>query len=240
MDTDHHPDIEQQRLLAENARLRGDLLTVGSRVNHDLRTPLGSIVSTAELLKEIIGDSEPSAAPLIDMLFSSADEITKIMRLVSLLTKATARPVSKRKIKTGEPVSRALQKLERRILEKKAEVALPDDWPECDGVDDWLEFIWFNFLINALQHGGPKIQLGWSREKAGFRFWIRDSGPGVPKEAQADLFQPFDSLHRPGSKRGLGLSVVQRLVELQGGRCRYEAGVGGSPVFCFTLPESAE
>ncbi|MEI9866472.1 MAG: hypothetical protein WDN00_18335 [Limisphaerales bacterium] len=52
--------ITQDQLLRENARLRGDLLTIAVRVSHDLRTPLGGIVNTGELLKEILVEKEPA------------------------------------------------------------------------------------------------------------------------------------------------------------------------------------
>ena len=89
---------------------------------------------------------------------------------------------------------------------------------------DWLETIWWNFLANAFQHAGkkPKIELSWRQDTGGFRFQVCDSGGGVPAEVRARLFQPFDSLHQPESAFGLGLSIVQRLVELQGGQCGYE------------------
>ncbi|MGA2030108.1 MAG: hypothetical protein ABSG87_08555, partial [Verrucomicrobiota bacterium] len=53
-------EVTREELLQENARLRGDLLTVAVRVSHDLRTPLGGIVNTGELLQEILIEKEPA------------------------------------------------------------------------------------------------------------------------------------------------------------------------------------
>ncbi len=227
-----------QELLRENARLRGDLLTIATRVSHDLRSPLGAIVSTAELLKEILLEKNPNDALLTEPLFTSVDELTKLISQVRILTKATAEPKPKEWLKMGTIVFGALQRLESRISKKSATVVEPEFWPKVNGVADWLEFIWCNLLTNALQHAGekPRIELSWQKTKSGFRFQVFDHGGGVPAGAVAKLFQPFDSLHMPDSSSGLGLSVVQRLVELQGGGCGYTQTPNGGACFYFTLP----
>jgi signal transduction histidine kinase len=230
--------VTQEQLLRENARLRGDLLTVAVRVNHDLRTPLGGIVNTGELLKEILAEKDPAAAALTDSLFISVDEMSKLISQIRVVTKASADPKPKARVNMAEIVSGVLQRLESRILKKSATVAEPGSWPEVNGVADWLEFIWWNFLANALQHAGekPQIELNWRQEKNGLRFQVCDNGVGVPAEIREKLFQPFDTLHKPDSRWGLGLSVVQRLVDLQGGDCGYEPNPKGGACFYFTLP----
>jgi signal transduction histidine kinase len=227
-------------ILRENERLRGDLLTIGIRVGHDLRTPLGGIVSVGEMLGETLADKYPASATLTDSLFTCADEITKLIGQVRIVTKASANPKSKEKVNMGEIVSGVLQRLESRILKRQATVIQPGSWPEVEGVTDWLEFVWWNFLINALQYTGEKtrIVLSWRMEKNQQRFQICDNGGGVPDEISEKLFQPFDSLHKPDSAHGLGLSIVQRLVELQDGDCGYEPNPEGDTCFYFTLPAS--
>ncbi len=227
---------EQDLLARENARLRGDLLTIGSRVNHDLRTPLGGMVSTGEMLKEILTEHEPSSATLVDSIFSSADEMAHVIKQVSFVAKASADPLPKKPVNMGEIVLGVLQRLESRMMKRGVTITEPGTWPGVEGVADWLEFIWWNFLTNSIQHGGVKIQLGWQKNATEVKFWISDSGEGVSAPARLKLFQPFDSLHQPESGRGLGLSVVQRLVELQNGRCGYETNASEF-CFFFTLPD---
>jgi signal transduction histidine kinase len=228
----------QESLLRENARLRGDLLTIAVRISHDLRTPLGGIVNTGELLQEILLEKDPAAAALADSLFTSVDELSKLIGQIRMIAKATANPRPKERVSTAEIVSGVLQRLESRILKSHATVVQPDSWPEVNGVDDWLEFIWWNLLTNALQHAGekPQIELNWHREKNWFRFEVCDNGGGVTAETRATLYQPFESLHKPGSSYGLGLSVVQRLVDLQGGDCGYALNPKAGSCFSFTLP----
>jgi signal transduction histidine kinase len=110
------------------------------------------------------------------------------------------------------------------------------------GVSSLLETIWWNLLVNALQHGKEKVrlELGWSQNVREFLFWVCDNGDGVPPRIVSNLFQPFHSLHHTNARKGLGLSIVQRLVELQGGCCRYEPNPQGGSCFHFTLPCSED
>ncbi|HEY1661521.1 MAG TPA: HAMP domain-containing sensor histidine kinase [Verrucomicrobiae bacterium] len=225
-----------EKLEKENVRLRGDLLTLGRRVTHDLRTPLGGIAISVELLKELFAKNDDAKGAL-QSLESSVDEISRLIKSMSVLAKATAQPPPLEKVAMGEIVWVVIQQLERRALKCGATVTAPEAWPQVAGHPGLLEFIWWNLLANALQHGGLTIRLDWSKEKDHFRFWVHDNGQGVTEETRALLFQPFDTLHQTNSTRGLGLSIVRRLVDLQNGRCGYEAHADGGPCFFFELPE---
>jgi signal transduction histidine kinase len=224
------------QLLRENARLRGDLLTVARRVSHDLRTPLGGIIITSEMLREILSENGVAPESIMVPIFDSAEDMTRLIERVSLVLKASAIPLVRDRVKMDVVVFRALQRLEGKILKVNTTVSEPALWPEVTGVFSWLEVIWWNLLSNALQYGGDRVELGWQEEKMEFRFWVCDNGHGVPKEKCEKLFQPFESLHEPGASPGLGLSIAQRLVELQGGRCGYETRLEGGSYFYFTLP----
>jgi signal transduction histidine kinase len=228
-------DAELKKLRKENARLRGDLLTIGRRISHDLRTPLGGISISVELIRQIL-DQNDAATDAIRSLNVSADELDRLVKSLSTVAKAAAASHLLKKIAMGDIIHSVLAQLERKALERGASIKITDSWPEVAGEPDWLEFIWWNFLNNSLQHGGSNIQLGWSDQKDHHRFWIHDDGQGVGAEISALLFQPFDSLHRLDSTRGLGLSIVERLVDLQGGRCGYESDTGSR--FYFTLPKA--
>jgi signal transduction histidine kinase len=227
------PEIDR-----ENARLRGDLLTLATRVSHDLRTPLGAIVSTAEAVKEVLAAHDPSALPLADSLLTSAQEMTQLIRQMSFIARASASPLPKISVHMADAVFPALQRLESRMLQRRASVVEPPSWPVVPGVLAWLEVVWWHLLQNALKHGGQncRIELGWDKLDDGLRFWILDNGPGVPVALQKNLFPAFHSLHERQDVGGFGLSIVQRLVELQAGSCGHEQPVAGGARFFFTLP----
>lgn len=229
--------LDLHRLRRENARFRGDLSTIGTRVAHDLRSPLGGILTTAEVLKEVLAEEAPSRVPLLDPMLESADGLTKLIRQLSVLTKASAMSNPMMRFEMGATFWAAFQRVERHALSLDATIARPTVWPEVIGDPAWTEVIWHAFLANSLQHAGakPRIEAGWDHGAKEHRFWIVDSGV-VPPEKRAMLFRPFNLLHEPNAPRGFGLPIVQRLAELQGGKCGYEPVPEGGSCFFFTLP----
>ncbi len=233
-----HSAVAQHTLLRENARLRGDLLTIASRVSHDLRSPLGAIINCGEMLKEIVSETQEGNASLATPIFESIDDLGALIGRVSQLTRGTATQPAKQPLAMEEVIWAVLQRYERPILKKRAVVLQAESWPEVDGVSTWLEAIWGNLVGNSLKHGkeGIHIELGWNRKGNEFKFWVNDNGSGVPEAKVPSLFQPFHVLHRLDSRKGLGLSIVQRFVELQNGTCGYAPLAKGGSSFYFTLP----
>jgi signal transduction histidine kinase len=227
-----------EELLDENARLRGDLLTIARRISHDLRTPLGGIIGTGEALKEILAETDPGSLALVSTSLNSADELSGLIKRISFVLKATASPSLSQSVAMGEVVSAVLERLESKILKNRVKVFQPESWPQPPGVSDWLETIWWNLLANALRHAPTtsRLELGWREEKEEFYFWVADDGPGISNAKRDKLFQPFHSLHETDAASGLGLPIVQRLIELQGGRCGYKPNPNGGAFFFFTLP----
>ncbi len=229
---------ETHALQRTNARLRGDLLTISRRITHDLRAPLGGIITSAEVLRELAPEDPAGCMALAERVIASADEATKLLERVSYMVRASAAPSAPEKCPMGPIVLVAKERLERKSLELHASITYPTAWPEVDGVKPWLETIWWNLLGNALKHAGPNplIELGWSEADDKFQFWIEDRGRGVDMGKRFALFTPFHRLHELNSPHGLGLPIVQRLVELQGGTTGYEPVVPNGSRFYFVLP----
>ncbi len=224
----------QHELLCENLRLRGDLKTVVRRISHDVRTPLGCIYTSAGVLPGL----DPAALPgLSEIITQSTAEISQLIDRANFLLKASADPLAPAPVEMGGVVAAVLRELETAMTKTGGGFTQPAAWPEVSGVAPWLHVIWWNLLSNTLQHGGPaaQVRLTWTREPGEYRFSVTDQGPGVPPARLDALFAPFDRLHELKTG-GLGLSIVQRLVALQGGRCDHERPARGGSCFSFTLP----
>ncbi|MEY2410194.1 MAG: two-component system, NtrC family, sensor histidine kinase KinB [Verrucomicrobiota bacterium] len=223
-------------LKRENARARGDLKTVGRRLTHDLRAQVGGIVTTAEAVSE--GWTEKTGSTRLQPIIDATEGMLKLIERISAVTRASSTVQQPEILDMGLACWGAIQRLEMQILRQRATLAQPAAWPEVRGVAAWLEIIWWNLLANALEHAGKEayFELGWDADARTYRFWIEDTGQGVPVEKQAQLFHPFHLLHEPNAPNGLGLSIVRRFVELQGGRCGYER-VDSTSRFYFTLPK---
>ncbi len=228
----------QHDLLGENLRLRGDLKSVARRIRHDLSTPLGCIATSSHVLKLILAAGDLAAmTDMLENIDESAAELSEIIARVSFLLRASTDPSLPVRVEMGAVVAAVLDQLSPQIRESRAAVTKPASWPQVTGVPPWLHVIWWNLLANALRHGakGAEIRLAWSPEEGGYRFSVTDCGAGVEPAVQDGLFRPFDQLHLLPAP-GLGLSIVQRLVALQGGRCGHERKSDGLSVFYFSLP----
>src|SRR6185503_14448133 len=100
--------MSQDDLRRENERLRGDLRTVAYRLNHDLRTPLGGIVVAGEMIKEVLAENSPASEALIQPLFTSADDMSRLLERVSFVIKASLNETPKSRIEMSEIVAATL------------------------------------------------------------------------------------------------------------------------------------
>lgn len=218
-------------------QLEGDLLTIGRRFNHDIRTPLGCIITATEDLEESLQANIVPELGVTRPIQDSTEDVLQLTQRICLLCRATVLPGELEPVDMAECFQTAADRLEYYAQEKGSRVVSPRDWPAVHGRADWLVVIWWNLLRNALQHSqANSVEAGWKQEGTETRFSVRDLGVGVPLLIRPQMFQSFSTLHLPNSIRGLGLALVRRLVELQGGHCHYEANMAGGSTFSFNLP----
>jgi len=151
---------------------------------------------------------------------------------------------------TAEPldmaliVDQSLHRLAGLVAESGALISHPAAWSLAYGYPAWVEEVWVNYVTNAIKYGGrpPVIELGADGSDGGdVCFWVRDNGPGLTIDQQALLFVPLTRLETTrATGYGLGLSIVQRIIQKLNGRVGIESrGVAGEgSKFYFTLPGS--
>ncbi len=240
---------KQKRAEAEREQLIAELEAFSHTVAHDLKSPLNALVGYAE---ELVEDLEMMSADEIDHVYRAILRVGRKMSNIvdELLLLANVRRLDNaRALEMCKPlemeqiVQEARERLVRIIEDCRAEIVLPDAWPAASGYGPWVEEVWVNYLSNAIKYSSeytptPRIELGAEAEKGGkVRFWVRDNGPGIAPEDQEKLFMPFTRLHRTRAEgHGLGLSIVQRIVEKLGGEVGVESTLGEGSTFSFTLP----
>lgn len=244
---------------AELEATNAELDAFAHTVAHDLKNPVSRMIGFAEVMGE--GFDDLSQDEIRDALHSIALAGRKTVNIVDeLLLLASVRraeQVELSQLDMGIIVSEALDRFRYELAESQAQVVCPSSttWPPAIGYAPWVEEVWSNYISNALKYGGtpPLIELGACQSttetpdphadrhssdgRKKVRFWVRDNGPGLDDQQQARLFTQFTRLHDLRARgHGLGLSIVQRIVERLGGDVGVESRPGEGSLFYFTLP----
>ena len=243
---------ELKALQRSNDGLRANLAALQSRneeleayahtIAHDLKNPLAIVIASCDALKFITDLRSDEMQEFIQQIHSTSYEMNNIIDNLLLLSEVNKVEAPVECVEMATVVANVQKRLSKMIKQYRGRITAPKTWPAALGYGPWIEEVWANFISNALKYGGqhPSLKLGASTQPDGMvRFWIRDKGPGLTQADQARLFTPFTQLgevHQSG--HGLGLSIVQRIVEKQGGRAGVESEYGNGSLFFFTLPDS--
>jgi len=236
-------------LIARNAELDAFAHTVA----HDLKTPLSLLIGYTSFLEAGGAQDDPDTLALsVRSIGQSARKMGSIIdELLLLASVRKVQDVEPRPLDMHAIVHDVLVRMTDLIDRDGASVDVPDEWPIAMGHAPWIEEVWANYISNALKYGGtpPRIVIGaealsHTNGHGGpgiIRYWVRDNGDGLSAKEQARLFIPFERLNQARAKGyGLGLSIVQRIMERLGGAAGVESsGIpGAGSTFYFDLPKA--
>jgi len=212
-------------------------------VAHDLKEPLTVLLLNIDLIKDVRDLTSEELKECLLQLKSTAYEMRSIVKNLLLFSQVTRAEAPRESLHMAQVVANVQTRLSYLIRERQAQVILPPVWPDAVGYGPWIEEVWANLLSNALKYGGhpPRVELGASPRSDGMlRFWTRDNGPGIPPEVRTCLFtrgNPLSRLSRLSrTGDGLGLPIVQNIVDKLGGQVGVESEEGQGSLFFFTLP----
>lgn len=216
-----------------------------SMIFHDLRSPLGNIVSSLEMMSSLL----PSDETLNSMLNIARNSTGRIQRLVNSLLDIS-------RLETGQkitdqnsidPVALIVESLRdvepaavarQHTLTNRATSVLPLVWVDVDMI--------YRVLVNLLENSikftpsGGRIDIGAQTGEDGLsvKFWVRDNGPGIPPAERDRIFEKFIRLRggsRPGGL-GVGLAFCRLAVNAHSGDIWIESEPGKGTTFWFSLP----
>jgi PAS domain S-box-containing protein len=232
----------RKQVEAERERLIEELDAFDHTVAHDLKNPLSLVVGLAEtIVRDYAVMSKEDLQKYLRRIAQAGRKAGSIIDELLVLAGVRKRAaVEMKPLDTGRIVSESLERLGHLIERRQAIIELPETWPMAMGYPPWVEEVWVNYISNAVKYGGrpPRLELGAKVQPDGqVRFWVRDHGPGIAPDEQSRLFTRFTQLgHVHAEGHGLGLSIVQRIVEKLGGQVGVESTVGEGSLFFFTLP----
>ncbi len=246
---DRQVQVMRDETEEEGARRARDAIL--ANVSHELKTPLAAQLASIELLLEGLdrGDAE-STRPLVESLERSTLRLTRLIdNLLESVRIETGRASWARvPVDLAEVVAEAAAST-RPLLDQRRqrlEIDLPAKLPEVEGDPTQLTQVLVNLLANAHKYApeGSAIRIGGRAEPgwAEAALWVEDGGPGVPPAASESIFDRFHRAARPQPGQdgmGLGLWIVQSIVDRHGGRVAVGPGGLGGARFTVTLPAAA-
>ncbi len=219
-----------------------DLDAFTHTVAHDLKTPLTALIGFSELLKSRHASfSGPELREHLHHISESGRVLMDIIDALLLFAKVQHIENIETEVLEMRPiVMETIERLSPMITEAEAQICLPEKWLPVIGYEPWLKEVWVNYISNAIKYGGrpPKIEIGVLKLSEDIvKYWLRDNGAGLTVQEQGKLFERFERLQRRDVRgHGLGLSLVQRIIDKLGGEVGVESTVGQGSTFYFTLP----
>lgn len=235
-------DITDRKAMEEALRQNNsELDAFAHTVAHDLKDPISIVLTGGYLLSDINSLSPEQIDETVQTIIQTAHKMVNIIDELMLLSRLRSSEVQSDPLSMGDIVREAEHRLMFMVSNSSAEIIKPqeDAWPVALGYSPWVEAVWVNYISNAIKYGGrpPRVELGATVEGNVARFWVRDNGPGIPKEKQTRLFNTFERLDQVRARgHGLGLSIVQRIVHKLGGSVGVWSEEGEGSIFSFTLP----
>jgi PAS domain S-box-containing protein len=236
-----------QRAVDERTRdlqqLTLDLDAFARQLAHELRTPIGHVQGLAQLLAErgaarlLVEDQE-----LLQLQVQAAERMRETVDALLALARSTLQPMPLQPLDLSalaHEVVRELPPMQRReTLRWHIQMDM-----QVTANPAALKIVLLNLMGNAAKFtrdgAAPRARVGLSAEGSdGVRISVQDNGVGFDPARASQLFKPFARLHTRDNfaGSGIGLSIVQRIVERHGGRVEARAEVGRGACFEFTLP----
>ena len=244
--------VEQTLTLAKGAAEKANLAKSEflSSMSHELRSPLNAILGFAQLMESDTAAPTPSQKASIDEILRAGwylleliNEILDLAQIESGKLSLSPEPTS-----LGEVLLECQAMIEPQAQARGISMTFPQLVAPCFVAADRtrLKQVLINLLSNAIKYnktgGTVVVDCDGCGTPGRIRLNVRDTGPGLPPEKLAQLFQPFNRLGQErGAEQGTGIGLVmsKRLIELMGGVLGVESSVGVGSVFSCELAAAA-
>jgi signal transduction histidine kinase len=238
-----HAETQAAKEAAEEAdRVKTRFLGIAT---HDIRAPLGHIVTLAGDLRKTAPSAEH--AEDLDALASEAQRVLCLVEELLTLSALETGGLSLHRapLELAEVTHAAIDALRWQATAKRQTIGFqspPPGTTTLTGDAQRLHQVVTNLVSNAIKFSPPgsAIAVSFTRGESTLTLAVRDAGPGLSPEDAAKLFQPFGRLsaHPTAgeSSHGLGLSIAHEIVRLHGGAIRVESQPGAGATFLIDLP----
>lgn len=213
-----------------------------SNASHEFKTPLNAIEGYSTLLQnsDTLSDQQREYVEKIIFNTKRLSSLTGSILLLSKIENQTI-PTNRSRFRLDEQIRQSILALEAAWEPKDIEFDVDLDEISYYGNEMLLHHVWDNLISNAIKFNpvGGCVTIRLSKEKGQLCCTVADSGPGIPEEAAAHIFDKFyqaDSSHREQGN-GLGLALVKRILALEGGTVTAQNLPQGGCQFTIILKE---
>ena len=235
---------------AENAnQAKSEFL---SSMSHELRTPLNAILGFTQLMQfnpqdPLTEEQKDSTDQIIkggNHLLELIDQVLELAKIEAGKMAVSIEPVSVHEL-LNESIAMVQTMAEKRNIIISVNT---DDYPNVEAMADYtrLKQVLLNLLSNAVKYNneGGSISVVTRVEDNNFcRIAVADTGPGIPDDQQAGVFQPFNRLGHESSEvegTGIGLVITRKMMHMMKGEIGFESEVGFGTTFWIEIPLAAQ
>ncbi|MCQ1537072.1 response regulator [Methanosarcina sp. KYL-1] len=237
-------ELFKAKIAAEGAnRSMSEFLTT---MSHELRTPLTAIIGFSDLLiEDMAGEFSIQSRKFLTNISSSGKHLLSLINNILDLSKIEAEEMHlEMEIFALSEVFADTKNVTTPLSFKKNITTIFEVDRNLLVSADRTRFkqILYNLVSNAIKFtpSGGSVKISASRSGEGIRVTVSDTGIGISKKDQEQLFKPFkqidSALNRQYEGTGLGLALVKKFVEMQGGRVWVESELGTGSTFIFEMP----
>jgi light-regulated signal transduction histidine kinase (bacteriophytochrome) len=218
-----------------------DLEAFSYSVSHDLRAPLRAISGFSKIvLEDHSAGMDPDGLRYLKQVETSAQQMGQLIDDLLTFSRTGRQAFNVQPVVTADVVNAALDDLKAMQENRHVNISV-GDLADCEADASLLRQVWLNLLSNALKYtrkcDPAVITIGSRREGETDVFFIQDNGAGFDMKYADKLFGVFQRLHLADDYEGtgVGLALVQRIVQRHGGKVWAEAELNLGATFYFTL-----
>jgi len=224
---------------AEEQLRRADRLSalgkLSAGIAHEVRNPLASIKGTAEILSDKFkpGDKEYE---FVEILIKEVNRLDTVV--ADFLDFAKPKPPELKSSKINDIILSVLKLTEHQIARSRIDLRtqLEDSLPSVYVDPEQMKQVFLNLIINAVEAmpAGGVLEVGSHRNDSEIVCTFSDTGTGISKEEEENLFTPFYTSKTKGT--GLGLAIVYRILESHKGKIEFSTREDERTTFTVCLP----
>ena len=233
-------EAEREQLIKALARSNQELDQFAYVASHDLKAPLRGIANLSQWIEEDLGERlGDENKSQMEMLRGRVHRMESLIDGILQYSRAGRVKAKPELIDTGELVKDVVDLM---APPKGTRVHVVPGMPTVRAEKVPLQQVFMNLLGNAIKHTGkenPLIEVTWSDAELFYEFTVRDNGQGIAPQYHDRIFGIFQTLEARDTVEGtgIGLSVVQKIVEAKGGRVWVESEIGKGARFKFLWPK---